>query len=153
MWTFAPTLALPSGPMELPRPIVQLRVQDQHDAARFKVPLRHGSLTHGRSQGGVDIAIRGQLARRGSQLDLSEPDMLASLEAVRVALRTTHPEERFGLGLFRSEIDPQLLRGFRGCTVAKFEYDLSDHSLYGYSLMVRADEPDLVVGTLLDPAS
>ena len=149
MWTFAPTLALPSGHLALPRPIVQLRVQDHHDQRAFKVPLQDGSRLHGRSRGGVDIAIRGQFAKLADQQALSEAAMLDAIDAVRTALHLDGPEQTYGLGLFRSDAEPTELRGFRDCTTTKFEYDLSDHALYGYSLLVHASDPNLAIGSLL----
>ena len=156
MWSFSPTLALPSRRLALPRPVVQLRVQDAHEAARFQVPARDGSLWAGRSRGGVDISIRGQFGRSGDGLTLTEPAMLDAIDAVRSALRLADPEAVYGLGLFVF-VDPDdpaapspPLRGFMQCSTVRFEYDLSDRAMYGYSLMVHASDPDLHVGDLID---
>ena len=149
VWTFAPTLLLDSGPVPLPRPIVQLRVQDGFDAARFKVPQRDGSLWAGRSRDGVDISIRGQFARHNGALALSEPEMLDAIETVRTALQPAAPEATYRLALFASDDSPVQYRGFVRCTTVKFEYDLSDHTLYGYTLMVHASDPRLHVGDLI----
>ena len=148
MWSFSPTLDLPHDRLALPRPIIQLRVQDQWDAAAFDVPLRDGSLRHGRSRGGVDIAIRGQLGELNGSRTLSEGAMLDAIEQVRLALHLPHPEATYGLGLFRLDSDPDVLRGFARCTTVKFEYDLSDRALYGYSLLVHASDPHLHTGSL-----
>ena len=156
MWTFAPALAFnDSRVIPLPRPIAQLRVTDAFEATPLTVPFRDGSVRRGRSRGGVDIAIRGQLAQHGDTLRLSEPEMHATIESVRAALRVSDPEETYGLALYRF-VPPGLtldqahtLRGFVGCTTVKFEYDLSDRALYGYSLIVHASDPTLQDGPLL----
>ena len=157
MWTFAPALVFSdSRIVSLPRPIVQLRATDAFDSTSLTVPFRDGSVRRGRSRGGVNIAIRGQLARTGDTLALSEPEMHAAIESVRAALRIGNPEETFGLALYRylpgetSVDDARVLRGFMGCTSVKFEYDLSDRALYGYSLIVHASEPSLRDGPLID---
>lgn len=149
MFVFSPMLVFGPQTVPLPRPITQVRVQDSWDAARFKVPHQDGSLWAGRSQDGVDISIRGQFARTGDQLTLSESDMLDAIEAVRASLRLGDPSETYGLALFVDSDDPQMKRGFRACSTVKFEYDLSDRALYGYTLMVHASDPQMYLGPLL----
>ena len=148
MWQFAPTLIFPNLQIvPLPRPILQLRVQDGFEATPMTVPFRDGSVRRGRSRGGVDIAIRGQLARSGDDLAFSEPEMFDAIESVRLALLRDDPEETYGLALYRfvlpeqDLLDSDRLRGFAECTTVKFEYDLSDRAIYGYSLIVHASDP------------
>ena len=148
MWTFAPTLVLPSGAVPLPRPITQLRVQDQWEAASFTVPLRDGSVRRGRSRGGIDLAIRGQFAVTAEGLALSESDMFDAIDDVRMALHLGGPEVTYGLALFVDATNSGNRRGFIDCTTVKFEYDLSDRALFGYSLLIHASDPAMRTGPL-----
>lgn len=152
-WIFRPTLVLPTGRLRLPRPIVQCRVQEAYDAAQFKVPLRDGDRWFGRSRGGIDIALRGQLAQNGAEPAFTEGAMFDLVEEVREALRLGDPEQTYGLGLLEED-DPgtpasaRPLRGFVGCSTVRLEYDLSDRALYGYSLLIHASDARLQTGSL-----
>ena len=146
MLTFDPALILPGGTFALPRPVTSLKILDGWDAARFKVPARPGEVTRGRSPGGVTVSVRGQVGRHGGTVRAGEAAMFQTLENLRAALHALSPEESFGLALFR---DGPAVRGFAGCTAAKVECDLSEASLYGYALVIRADDPVLRDGPLL----
>lgn len=146
MLTFSPALVLPGGTFNLPRPVTSLKILDGWDASRFKIPTRPGEVTRGRSPGGVTVSIRGQVGRHEDVVRAGEAAMFQTLEAMRAALHGLNPEEAFGLALFR---DGPAVRGFSGCTAAKVECDLSEASLYGYALVLRADDPVLRDGPLL----
>ena len=146
MLTFNPALILPGETLELPRPVTALKILDGWDAGRFKVPGRPGEVTRGRSAGGATVSIRGQFGRHEGVVRATEAAMLETLKRLRAALQSLGPEEPFGLAVFR---DGAAVRGFAGCTVAKSEYDLSEASLFGYSLVIRADDPVLRDGPLL----
>ena len=145
-FVFAPSLVFGSRLVPLPRPIMQIRIQDTWDAARFKVPHRDGSLWAGRSRDGVEISIRGQLGRDADGVLLSERAMFESIEAVRDELHLNHPDQQYGLALFVDSNRTESVRGFRACSTVKLEVDLSERAIYGYTLLIHASDPTLITG-------
>lgn len=139
MWQFSPTLETSAERFVLPRPVTALRISDRWRMDQFEVPLRDGDRVHGRSRRGVDVSIRGRLGRHDGALTASELAMFDVLEQMREACHAD-PEAKFGLAIFD---DGTLKRGFSGCVVTRLEYDLSDASLFGYSLVVHASDPVL----------
>ena len=146
MWTFRPTVLLPTQTFELPRPVTTLKVVDSWEAARFKVPARPGEVTRGQSPGGVTIAVRGQIGTHAGVVQSGEPAMFEVIDALRTALHGLGPDESFGLAVFR---DGAAVRGFAECSVLKVEYDLSDAVLFGYSMTVRAGQVGITDGPLV----
>ena len=146
MWTFAPTVILPSGPLELPRPVTTLKVLDGWDASRFRVPGRAGETARGSTPGGVTVSVRGRLGSHEGGVTAGEPAMLATLERLRLALHDLGPDETFGLAIYR---DGPAVRGLAKCTPLKLEFDLSEPALFAYALTLRAGEPAIRSGPLV----
>ena len=142
MFIFKPAIWKNSTLYELPRPVLALRIQDSWDFEEFKVPLAGGDFQEGRSLNGVDISIEGQCGSQAGQLKADEEQMFAELEALRSALDPSSPDEAFELFLYH---DPSsaTYRSFRGCSSARFEYDLSSPHLFTYSALVHAADPTI----------
>lgn len=142
MLHFKPAIWRDGTLYELPRPIRSLRIQDEWDFTRFKVPLVDGDLTVGRSRDGVDIVIAGQIGSQAGTLRLTEAEMFAELEALRAALNPLPDDEPYEFFVYH---DPSAgtYRSFRRCSTVRFEYDLSNHALFEYSAVIHADDPTI----------
>lgn len=142
MLHFKPAIWRDGTLYELPRPIRSLRIQDQWDFTRFKVPLVDGDLTVGRSRDGVDIVIAGQIGSQAGMLRLTEAEMFAELEALRAALHQSADDGPYELFVYH-DASAGTYRSFRGCSTVRFEYDLSNHALFDYSAVIHADDPTI----------
>jgi hypothetical protein len=127
---------------ELPRPIPVLRIEDRWDYTRLKVPLRAGDELAGVSADGVDIVIQGQFGSRLGAVTADESAMFAALEGLREAVRGGPDDPPYELFLY---YDPEgaVYRKFRSCRTVRFECDLSNVHLFGYELVVHAEEPGI----------
>ncbi len=139
---FRPGIWREGSYFELPRPIPVLRIEDQWDYQRLKVPLRPGDVLAGQSPDGVDIVIQGQFGSWNGSVTASEAEMFAAVESLRQAVRMGPDDERYELFVY---YDPETAtyRKFRQCTTVRFECDLSNVHLFGYELVVHAEEPGL----------
>ena len=146
MLTFAPTLVRDTTQFELPRPILSLRIRDDWDLERNKVPLRRGELHGGQSQNGVDILISGQIGTQSGQLRIHEQEMFETLTQLRNQLDTTTPTSTFRLSLYHDGLGQHYY--FDLCTTMKFEADLSDKHLFDFSIQIRAADPIIHFGPL-----
>ncbi|MCA9079320.1 MAG: hypothetical protein KDA58_02125 [Planctomycetaceae bacterium] len=146
MLTFAPTLVRDTTQFELPRPILSLRIRDDWDLERNKVPLRRGELHSGQSQNGVDILITGQIGTQSGQLRIHEQEMFETLTQLRNQLDTTTPTGTFRLSLYHDGLGQH--HYFDLCTTMKFEADLSDKHLFDFSIQIRAADPIIHFGPL-----
>lgn len=138
---FNPGLLVDGEFFELPQPVTQLRVQDHWDFSRFGVILSEGNYTTGLTRRGVDLAVAGQVGRANDLLLLSEAEMFAAIEQLRTVIDSQR-EARFPFFLYR-DATTESCRYFRDCSVARFQYDLSQPELYGYTLTIHADDPVL----------
>ena len=127
---------------ELPRPIPVLRIEDQWDYQRLKVPLKAGDVLAGQSPDGADIVIQGQFGTWNGLVTATETAMFAAVEALRQAVRMGPDDERYELFVYYDP-DTATYRKFRQCTTARFECDLSNVHLFGYELVVHAEDPEL----------
>ena len=141
-FVFKPAVYKSSVLYELPRPVPVLRVRDGWDASRFKVPLADGDALVGHSRQGVDITLEGQIGSQSGALKLSEGDMLEGLEALRSALDVSSASEKFEFFLYHDAASGTY-RKFKSCSAVQFEMDLSNQSLFTYSLVVHAENPVL----------
>ena len=142
MFSFRPAIVRPSSVFELPQPVTSVRVQDSFDFAKLKAPQITGDMLVGHTVGGVDIAIEGQIASHAGQLRISEEQMFLTLEALRQAVHSSTPTDRYRLFLY---FDPatSTYRSFRECATVRFEYDLSRKQLFTYTLVVHASRPSI----------
>ncbi|QDU41031.1 hypothetical protein Mal4_53960 [Maioricimonas rarisocia] len=142
MFHFKPAIWRDDTLYELPRPIRSLRIQDEWDFQRFKVPLVDGDLTVGSSRDGVDIIVSGQIGSQSGELRLTEADMFSELEALRTALDRSAGDAPYHFFLYH---DPgaETYRSFRECTTVRFEYDLSKQALFAYSAVIHAGDPTI----------
>jgi len=145
MLQLLPQITHPTASVELPRPIIVLRLQDSWDYMKLKVPLKDGDALVGHSRTGVDIAIEGQIGTQSGHLKTSEADMFATLQSLRKALHVPSEEARYELTLYE---DPNSgdKRYFRDCTTVKFDYDLSNPHLYTYAVTIHASDPTIYDG-------
>ena len=138
---FQPGIETESGFLALPGPIERLQVQESWDFERFKVLLQDGGHTVGLSRNGMDIAVAGSVGQRQGDLFLSEAEMLAAvLELQRKIADQAGQLLRFYV--FR-DAETQVCRYFEGCSVTRFQYDVSSPELYSYALTLHADDPEL----------
>ncbi|MFG0333627.1 MAG: hypothetical protein ACF8TS_09725 [Maioricimonas sp. JB049] len=140
MFQFKPAIWRTGTLYELPRPIRSLRIQDEWDFQRFKVPLVAGDLTVGSSREGVDIIVSGQIGSQSGELRLTEADMFTELEALRSALNQAADDDPYEFFLYHDPGDATY-RSFRDCTTVRFEYDLSNQALFTYSAVIHAGDP------------
>ena len=132
--------------VELPRPIVVLRIQDSWDVVKLKVPLLDGDNVTGHSRTGVDITVEGQLGTHIGQKLVTEQDMLQALEALREALHVSDDEDRYQLSLFQNE-NLSTHRYFQKCSTLRFDYDFSNKHLYTYVATIHASDPNFYDAT------
>ena len=142
MFSFRPSIVRPNSVFELPQPVTSVRVQDAFDFAKLKAPLSTGDMLVGHTSSGVDISLEGQIASHAGNLRLSEEQMFLTLEALRQAIQSSSPDDRFRLFLY---FDPATAtyRSFRECATVRFEYDLSRKHLFTYTLVVHASRPTI----------
>lgn len=138
---FQPGVTVAGTFRELPGPVTKLQVQDHWDFDRFQPLLGDGDHTVGLARQGVDVSIQGTVAMRGSLLLLSEAEMFAEVQALRLLLQS-QAEALFDVYLFRDETT-ETCRYFKQCSVARFQYDLTQPELYSYSLVFHADDPTI----------
>ncbi|ADG69373.1 hypothetical protein Plim_3560 [Planctopirus limnophila DSM 3776] len=139
---FHPAIARSTAWFSLPRPIVSLRVQDVWDSERFKSPLIDGQRTVGHSQGGSTIVIQGQVAAQAGEVRFTEAEMLATLLSLREALHVGESQPKFDFVLFFDPVTHER-QYFQECSTTRLEWDLSEASLYTYSLTIQADDPQI----------
>jgi len=140
--TFKPAVYANGSLFELPRPVTRLRLQNAWDSEAFKVPLLAGDFRVGASQDGIDILLEGQLGSQDGVVLATEADMLAAIEELRAAISPPGPDPHYEFFLFHDSA-AGIYRKFAECTTARFESDLSDQSLFTYSLVVHAGDPVL----------
>ncbi len=130
-----------AGPWyELPGPITGCRIQESWDAERFKVPLRAGDQVAGLSRNGIDVTLRGAVGKRGEAAAFTEQAMWDTLLELREKLDVAG-ETKFELRLLADGDRADLLTG---CTTTRFEYDLSNPSLFSYSVQIHATSAEVV---------
>lgn len=147
MWVFKPAIWKSGVLTELPRPVTGLRLLDSWDYERFKTPLADGDHAAGHSRNGVDVQIEGQVGSFASSVPTDEADMLQVLADLRLVLDVDGAAERYSLVLYH-DATAGLYRLLRKCSTVRFESDLSDKTLFTYSLLVHASDPVLVTSTL-----
>jgi hypothetical protein len=148
MWTFQPAVWKGGVLTSLPRPVTALRLSDSWDFERYKTPLADGDVVTGHSRNGVDVLLEGQIGSVSGMLILDEPAMMQAVIDLRGLLDVDNAAGRFGLVLYHNAITGQS-RLFEKCTTTRFESDLSDPTLFTYSLLAHASSPDLVTRILL----
>lgn len=126
----------------LPRPVVSLSWQDTWDFEQLKVLLADGDEVTGHSRGGVDVRIEGQIGEQAGALKLTEQDMFTALETLRSRLDVASDGEKYELFLYHDDATTTY-RKFKQASTVRFECDLSDVHLFGYSLVAHADDPTL----------
>lgn len=139
---FQPAISLDGERFELPRPVTKLVIDDEWDFQRFKVPLKAGDQLAGFSRQGVEIVLAGQLGTQAGELTASEEEMFAVLEELRSALHVGDESQKYSFYLYYDE-STETFRRFQNCSTVRFTYDLSDVHLFGYSLVIHADDPVL----------
>ena len=139
-FTFKPALYDGSTLYELPRPVVAMRIKDQWDFERLKVPLSAGDSLVGHSLNGVDLAVDGQIVSQAGALLLSEQDMFSELQSLRSALDVSATDQKYEFFLYHDAASATY-RKFKKCSTLRFEYDLSDKRLFKYSVEVHAEDP------------
>ncbi|MEW4490974.1 hypothetical protein AB1L42_23035 [Thalassoglobus sp. JC818] len=142
MFTFFPAVYRSGTLTELPRPVVTFRISDSWDYQKLKVPLQDGEHVQGHSRDGTNIIIEGQIGMHSGQPRLSESDMLTSLDETRNVLDVNAETGLFRFVLFRDQ-SSGTYRYFEDCSTTRFEFDLSNHSLYAYSISIYAANPRL----------
>ena len=147
MWVFHPAIWKGSVLTALPRPVTSLRIADSWDFEKFKTPLADGDQVTGHSRNGVDVQVEGQFGARAGIVTIDEAAMLQAVVDLRTLLDVNGAPDRFGLVLYHNPSTGQS-RLFEKCTAVRFESDLSDPSLFTYSLLVHASSPDLVTRVL-----
>jgi len=128
--------------VELPRPIPVLRIEDQWDYQKLKVPLRAGDVYAGQSPDGVDVVIQGQFGTWNGTVTSTEAAMIQAVEALRNVVRMGAEDERYEFFVYYDP-DSGVYRKFRACTTVRMECDLSNVHLFGYELVIHAEEPEL----------
>lgn len=147
MLKFQPAISRPGSLVAIPHPVLVFRIQDAWDFERMKVPLRDGDQLAGRSRNGVEIVIEGQIGEHAGNLRLTEPEMLASMQAFRSTLDVKEEQAQYSLVVFSDDqLDDH--RFFRSCTTQRCEFDLSSQHLYSFSLLIHASDPSLYSGSL-----
>lgn len=141
-FTFKPAILKQGTFYELPRPLLALRLQDAWDFEQFKVPLAAGDHTAGHSRNGLDISLEGQIGSHAGQLQLTEEQMLDTLESLRTALHVASPDDRYTFFLYHDE-PTATYRCFQRCTTARFDFDLSNPHLFTWSALLHAEDPML----------
>ena len=137
---FKPALYKNAVLYPLPRPVLSVRFQDAWDAEQFKVPLKDGDFMTGHSQQGVEILVEGQVGTQSGDWDSSEEDRLPLLEDLQDKLDVNSDGEKYTFFLLHDAVTPTY-RKFKSCSTVRFDYDLSDKSLYKYSIAIHADDP------------
>lgn len=125
---------------ELPRPVLEVRVQDGWDADQFKVPLRDGDERAGFSRQGVDISCAGQFGSSQGELATSEEAMFAAWTELRDVLSVGTSAEKYEFFLYFDAVN-ETYRKFKKCSTLRLECDLSNKHLFEYALLVHAEDP------------
>ncbi|MEX1230454.1 MAG: hypothetical protein WEB58_09445 [Planctomycetaceae bacterium] len=139
---FQPAISFDGERYDLPRPVTKLLIDDAWDFQRFKIPLKAGDQLAGHSRNGVEITLAGQLGTQAGELTASEEEMFAALEELRAALHVADESQKYSFYLYYDELS-ETYRRFQSCTTVRFTYDLSDVHLFGYSLVIHAEDPVL----------
>jgi hypothetical protein len=147
MWTFKPAIWKDDELIELPRPVTGLRLLDAWDFEKFKTPLADGDHLAGHSRNGVDVQIEGQVGTLEGDVQADEAAMLQVISDLRQALDVDGPSGRYSLVLYH-DATAGLYRLLQKCSTVRFESDLSDKSLFTYSVVIHASDPVLVTTTL-----
>lgn len=145
MLQLVPQIVHPTATVELPRPILVLRLQDSWDYMKLKVPLKDGDAVVGHSRTGVDIAIEGQIGSQSGNLKINEADMFATLQSLRSVLHVSSEQTRYEFTLYQ-DAQTGFKRYFRDCTTVRFDYDLSTPHLYSYAITIHASDPTIYDG-------
>jgi hypothetical protein len=147
MWTFMPAIWKDDVLTELPRPVTGLRLLDSWDFEKFKTPLADGDHLAGHSRNGVDVQIEGQVGTLEGDIQADEAAMLQAIADLRSTLDVDGASGRYSLVLYH---DPAtgLYRLLQKCSTVRFESDLSNKSLFTYSVVVHASDPVLVTTAL-----
>lgn len=147
MLKFHPAIARAGTVIEFPHPILVFRVRDAWDFDKMKVPLRDGDQVVGHSKAGADIAIEGQIGQHSGALKLTEPEMLTTLSTIREALDVNATVGSYSLLLFSdSAVDDH--RYLKSCTTTRFEFDLSNPTIYSFAAVIHAADPVMHAGPL-----
>jgi hypothetical protein len=146
MLTFAPQIIRQTTILEIPRPIVSLRLADAWDVQRFKVPLRDGDILAGHSRNGTDIRLEGQIGSHEGSLKLDEGAMFDTLETLRAALHVESSTDTYILSLYHDHFGEH--RYFEDCTTTRFDVDLSDKHLFSFQIHIHASQPAIQHGLL-----
>jgi len=147
MWTFRPAVWKAGVLTELPRPVTSLRLQDSWDYEKFKTPIADGDHLAGHSKNGVDLQIEGQFGTVAGDAALDEAAMFQAISDLRAALNVSGDEEPYSFVLYH-DASAGLYRLLRDCTTVRLESDLSDQTLFTYSLVIHASDPVLQVASL-----
>lgn len=138
-FTFRPAIYDSGGFYELPRPVTRLRVRDGWDYAEFKVPLLDGDFRVGGSRDGVDISVEGRVGTQGGVLLADEGAMFAAADELRG--RLDGPASGGFEFFIYYDAGSGTYRKFKSCTTTRLETDLSEASLFTFSLAVHAEDP------------
>lgn len=141
-FTFKPALYNGITLYELPRPITSIHIQDTWGFQQFKVPLGDGDTLVGHSRQGVEIALEGQIGTQAGALKISEADMFQEIEMLRSRLDVTSGGDEYEFFLYH-DAPSDTYRKFRSCTTIRFDYDLSNKSLFTYSVLIHAENPTI----------
>ncbi|VAX40666.1 hypothetical protein MNBD_PLANCTO02-2909 [hydrothermal vent metagenome] len=139
-FTFKPTIDNGVLLQELPRPILRLSVQDAWDFEQFKVPMKDGDTLVGHSQKGIEISIDGQVGTQAGTPTLTEEAMFTALESLRAVADVADSNSKYDFFLYY-DVATSTYRKFKSCSTVRFEYDISDNTLFTYSLVIHAEDP------------
>jgi len=139
---FKPAIYKNSVLVQLPLPVVSVRVQEAWDFEMLKVPLADGDFVTGHSQQGVSISIDGQIRAQAGAPKASEEAMFAVIENMRSTLDVSAAGDKYSFFLYH-DVATSTYRKFKSCSTVKFDYDVSDKNLFPYSIVIHAEDPVL----------
>ena len=139
-FTFKPAIYDGVSLYELPRPILAVRIHDAWNFEQLKVPLADGDTLTGHSFQGTEISLDGQLGTQAGTLKASESDMFQEMETLRGVLDVSADAEKYEFFLYH-EAASATYRKFKSCSTVRFNWDLSNKTLFTYALLIHAEDP------------
>lgn len=128
---------------ELPRPVLQLAVNDSWDMRESKVPLDDGISITGVSRNGVVIAVSGELAAQPEGTELGgELAMFDAWKSLRDVLNIDDDTEKFEFFIYH-DATAGVYRKFKNCFCRSMGFDNGDNSRvpFPYSLEIVSEDP------------
>lgn len=139
---FNPVIYYDSFLFFIPQPLDQVRLRDSWDLATRKVPLVEGDSIVSSSRRGTEIIFEGRCSSQNASILLSEEEMFIELRNLRLALQTPESSDTYTLFIYYDDVEG-VYQKFKSCSTRHYEFDISDPTLFSFSIVIYAADPDI----------